>query len=299
MNRSDPTSLRGDLTLAGLLACAVAACVVAVGAWWLSGPQARALAGFWLGLVLLLGCLFAALLLLHRQVRRQQAAEHDALVAVRERLQALSARLISAQEEERRRIARELHDETGQALTVVRMQLADLARGQASAQQAVTECAQNVDRAIAHIRGLSHRLRPPMLDDLGLADALEWVVEQQARAAGWHTDLALMELDERLPQDVETACFRICQEALTNAARYARASEVRVRLSRTDDGLELLVADNGTGFDLARYRTPEERKQHFGLVSMGERAALAGGRLEIDTAPGRGTGVRAHFALPA
>lgn len=219
-----------------------------------------------------------------------------ALLGTKERLQELSARLISAQEEERRHIARELHDETGQSLTLVRMQLAELAHSGADPAR-VAECARSVDHAVNHIRGLSLRLRPPMLDDLGLVDALEWVVEQQARAAAWRTRLQLQPLEDRLPGEVETACFRICQEALTNAARHAKAKEVSVALRLQANTLRLEVADDGRGFDLGVYRTPEERRKHFGLVSMSERAALAGGELEIDTAPGRGTRIRAVFAL--
>jgi signal transduction histidine kinase len=273
------------------------------------------LRAFWLALAALLAGLFTALSLLYLQVRRRKAAErvaleseqqartlelqqsNEALRAAKERLQALSSRLISAQEEERRHIARELHDETGQALTLIRMQLAELAALHPQAQADVAGCTQHVDRAISHIRGLSLRLRPPMLDDLGLADALEWVVEQQSRAAGWQASLALDEVEKRLPDTVETACFRICQEALTNAARYARATEIRVSLHQSGAALELAISDNGTGFDLARYRTPEERKKHFGLVSMSERASLAGGRLDIATAPGHGTRICALFEL--
>jgi PAS domain S-box-containing protein len=222
---------------------------------------------------------------------------NDALLAAKERLQDLSARLMSAQEEERRHIARELHDETGQALTLIRMQLGDLARADTGHERPVAECIRYVDGAISHIRSLSLRLRPPMLDDLGLAEALEWVVEQQARAAGWRLHVDVPQLEERLGGDVETACFRICQEALTNAARYAQATEVAVSLHVAPERLELVVADDGCGFDLDRYTSPEERGQHFGLVSMRERAALAGGRLEIDTAPGHGTRIRALFEL--
>nr|WP_255428286.1 CHASE3 domain-containing protein [Ramlibacter cellulosilyticus] len=233
------------------------------------------------------------MLVAERTLALQQA--NEALTGAKERLQALSARLISAQEEERRHIARELHDETGQALTLVRMQLSELAGAAPSGQ--VRECMQAVDRAITHIRGLSLRLRPPMLDDLGLVDALEWVAEQQARSAGWRLHLALPEPGDRLPEEVETACFRICQEALTNAARYAHAGEVTVSLRLSPATVELQVADDGTGFDLARYRTPEECREHFGLVSMSERAVLAGGRLDIVTTPGQGTLVRAQFPL--
>jgi len=181
---------------------------------------------------------------------------------------------------------------------LIRMNLSELARQPGASGEAATDCVQLVERAMTHIRGLSLRLRPPMLDDLGLAEALEWVVDQQARAAGWQVTVQVPELEERLPQEIETACFRIAQEALTNAARYSGATEVGVTL-RVDDGELLLeVRDNGRGFELARYRSPEERTQHFGLISMTERAALVGGELAIETAPGQGTCIRARFALP-
>ncbi|MBK6005343.1 CHASE3 domain-containing protein [Ramlibacter ginsenosidimutans] len=210
----------------------------------------------------------------------------------------LSMRLIAAQEEERRHIARELHDETGQSLTLIRMNLSELARQPGGGDRIVTDSIRLVEAAMAHIRSLSLRLRPPMLDDLGLSEALEWMLEQQARAAGWTTALEAPEFEERLPQDIETACFRIAQEALTNATRYSGATEVRVKVRLEPGQLLLEVRDNGRGFDLARYRSPEERTRHFGLVSMTERAALVGGELSIETAPGQGTSICARFPLP-
>jgi PAS domain S-box-containing protein len=211
----------------------------------------------------------------------------------------LSGQLIAAQEEERRHVARELHDETGQSLTLIRMRLSEMAALPAPAGALATECIQLVERATAHIRGLALRLRPPMLDDLGLADALDWLLEQQGGAAGWRASLDVAELQERLPQDIETACFRIAQEALTNAARYSGATEVRLGLRLAGERIELEVCDNGKGFEVERYRSPEERRKHFGLVSMTERAALVRGQLTIDSAPGRGTCVRASLPVPA
>ncbi len=213
------------------------------------------------------------------------------------RLRDLSAQLITAQEQERRHIARELHDETGQSLTVIRMHLMDLLRGAPGATERVPDCIAVVDAAIAQIRGMALNLRPTMLDDLGLADALQWALDQQTKATGWTTAFEADDLLPDLSADVQTACFRIGQEALTNAARHAGATHVRMALRMAGGTMELTVSDNGAGFDLARYRTPEERKKHFGLISMAERASLAGGDLEIDTEPGAGTRVRARFPL--
>ena len=226
---------------------------------------------------------------LEAQVRERTADLLDAKLRLRD----LSAQLITAQEQERRHIARELHDDTGQSLTVIRMHLMDVLRGAEGAGSRIPECIAIVDAAIAQIRGMALNLRPTMLDDLGLVDALEWALEQQGRPAGWETALEAADDFSEVPPEIQTACFRIGQEALTNAARHARATEVSLELRMVRGELELTVQDNGGGFDLARYSSPAERKKHFGLISMGERASLVGGRLDIDTAPGRGTRVRA------
>ncbi|WP_168107630.1 CHASE3 domain-containing protein [Ramlibacter lithotrophicus] len=226
---------------------------------------------------------------LEAQVRERTADLLDAKLRLRD----LSAQLITAQEQERRHIARELHDDTGQSLTVIRMHLMDVLRGAEGAGARIPECVAIVDAAIAQIRGMALNLRPTMLDDLGLAAALEWALEQQGRPAGWETALEADDDFSEVPAEIQTACFRIGQEALTNAARHAGATEVSVELRMVGGELELTVQDNGAGFDLARYSSPAERKKHFGLISMGERAGLVGGHLDIATAPGRGTRVRA------
>lgn len=226
-----------------------------------------------------------------------RAANADLLEA-KLRLHDLSAQLITAQEQERRHIARELHDETGQSLTVIRMHLMDMLRGAPGANERLPACLAVIDAAIAQIRGMALNLRPTMLDDLGLGEALQWALDQQSKAAGW---VAAFEADGDLsmvPADVQTACFRIGQEALTNAARHAGATEVSLEVRIIGDQLELTVSDNGRGFERARYSTPEERKKHFGLISMDERASLVGGKLDIRTAPGEGTRVRATLPLP-
>jgi PAS domain S-box-containing protein len=217
------------------------------------------------------------------------------LVDARERLRSLSARLIRAQEQERGRIARDFHDGTGQFLTLLRMRLAELSRDVGEAR--VQPSTELVKQVIDHTRRLGLILRPIALDDLGLDAALESMVEQQAAVAGWSARYEGGIDDRRFPDEVETACFRIAQEALANAARYAAASEISVRLAIEGDRLVLRVADNGRGFDVDRHRTPQERASHFGLVSMEERAGLVGARLSIDSAPGRGTRVTAEFPI--
>ena len=213
-------------------------------------------------------------------------------------LRILSSQLIAAQEQDRRYIAREL-DDTGQSLAVIRMHLTDVMRGADGATALMPDCIAVADAAIAHVRAMVMSLRPTMLDDLGLAEALEWALDQQAKTAGWKAVLDAGDVHAHLPSDIRTACFRIAQEALANAARHARASEVRLQLKLAGNDLELTVSDNGAGFDLERLRSPDERRNHVGLVTMAERASLLGGSLDIDTAPGRGTRVRASLPIPA
>ncbi|MCM2252257.1 MAG: CHASE3 domain-containing protein [Ramlibacter sp.] len=212
------------------------------------------------------------------------------------RLRDLSSQLISAQEQERRDIAREL-DGTGQSLTVIRMDLMQMLRGADGAAARMPDCVAVVDAAIAHIRAVVQNLRPTMLDDLDVADALEWTLEQQAKAAGWKTVLECGEVPHEIPAGIRTACFRIAQEALSNAARHAGASDVKVQLRMAGEILELIVSDNGAGFDVEHYRSAEERRKHFGLMSMEERAGLVGGSFEIDAGAGRGTRIRARFPI--
>ena len=254
----------------------------------------RRLQWFWAGMAALVAGLFAALAVLYLQVRRRRGAQEALLVEMRERarldeelqrlnrslealvrertaelrganadlldaklrLRDLSSQLITAQEQERRHIARELHDDTGQSLSVMRMHLSDLLRGGAGAMARLPDCIALVDAAIAQIRAMALSLRPTMLDDLGLADALQWALEHQAKAAGWRTDLEADDIPVELPADIQTACFRIAQEALANAARHAGASEVKLGLRMVGNELELTVRDNGAGFDLERYRSP-------------------------------------------
>ncbi len=219
----------------------------------------------------------------------------------RQRLQVLSRRLVEVQETERRHLARELHDEIGQALTATEMNLQALLEspGTAALTRRLKESLQVVERVQEQVHDLSLNLRPSMLDDLGLEPALRWYTERQAALAGLQAEVRAVPLEQRLDPMIETECFRITQEALTNVVKHAKAHTVTVELSKNDDDAELhlSVRDDGVGFDVASVREQAVRGASLGLLSMEERATLAGGGLEYDSTPGQGTEVHAWFPL--
>jgi PAS domain S-box-containing protein len=199
-------------------------------------------------------------------------------------LRALSQQVLTVQEQERRALARELHDEVGQVLTAVAINLQTLtALCPPDARPTLDDSAAIVAEAIRQVRGLSLDLRPPMLDDFGLAAAVKWYAGQQARRAGLPITVDAGETVPRLPAELEAGCFRVMQEAVTNALRHARATTIRVRLLNLGGELLLEVADDGAGFD------PAASNGGFGLTGMRERAELLGGALAVVSAPGRGT----------
>ena len=218
--------------------------------------------------------------------------------AGRERQKALSRRLLTAQEEERRRLAVELHDELGQVLTAVKINLASLERlpGTPSASAHLRDTIASVDQAMERVRDLALDLRPSVLDDLGLPAALRWYVDRFARTAHVEAHLSI-DAVPHLEADLETVCFRVAQEALTNVARHARARHVWVDLHLLPVGLELSVRDDGSGFDIGVARDHAVGGASMGLLGMQERVALVGGEFEIRSAPGGGTEVRARFAV--
>lgn len=226
-----------------------------------------------------------------------QRASQAALAEYSQRLQVLSQRLLETQEAERRHIARELHDEIGQALTAIGI---DLRGAQSAASPEVRAQLQEgielVDRAIQQVRDLSLDLRPSLLDDLGLEAALRWYCDRGAQRAGLHLDVTSDIGGERLAPAVETACFRIVQEAFTNVLRHAQASRVKVSLVRMPSAIELSVADDGRGFDVAAARAAALGGTSFGLAGMEERARLLGGSLTI-AASSAGTELRATVPL--
>jgi len=215
------------------------------------------------------------------------------------KLQVLSRRLVEAQETERRNIARELHDEIGQALTVMQLNLQAMLQSPEAdgLTPRLDESLKVVERVLEQVKDISLNLRPSILDDLGLEPALRWYTNRQAALVdlkvGFHADW----LEQRLDPVIETECFRVAQEALTNVVRHAQASKVTVDLHTKEDRLQLSVRDDGVGFDVASVRERAVRGASLGLLSMEERAALAGGGLEFRSTPGQGTAVLAWFPL--
>jgi two-component system sensor histidine kinase UhpB len=229
--------------------------------------------------------------------KRKQAEEELRRHATR--LQEVSRQVLQAQEVERRAIARELHDEIGQVLTAVstNLQTIQLSSDAATLAERLNESVGLVDEALRQIRDLSLDLRPSMLDDFGLVPALEWFVDRQAQRSGFSAELAVEPAELRMPANLETTVFRVAQIALTNVARHAQATHLRVELRQDAAELELLIRDDGIGFDVAAALERASRGATFGLLSMQERVRLVGGTLEITSTPGLGTEIRIRFPV--
>ena len=230
----------------------------------------------------------------HAAIAIRNARLFAAVQATGDRLQALSARLMEVQEAERRHLARELHDEVGQALTAVKINL-QMLRRQAerdSSARRLDDSLGMVDDILQGVRRMSLDLRPSLLDDLGLGAALRWYVGGQAQRAGLTAEVVAGSLPPDLAPALATTCFRIVQEAVTNVVRHARASRLTVTLALGEGTLHLAIADDGTGFDVAAARRRALEGGSLGLLGIEERAELAGGRSVIESTPRRGTIVR-------
>jgi PAS domain S-box-containing protein len=228
---------------------------------------------------------------------RERRKNEEALRDSARQLQALTQQLMVAQEAERRHLARELHDEIGQVLTAISINLQALKSTVGpDAVGRIDDSIGIVDRAIKQVRNLSLDLRPSMLDDLGLEAALRWYTNQQAVRAGITVQLSTHLGGGRLDAALETACFRIVQEALTNIVRHAHARTAWIEVDRSDRDLSLSVRDDGSGFDAADLEARLEHGASAGLVGMRERVRLLKGELEFVSGNGHGTSI--HVRLP-
>jgi signal transduction histidine kinase len=259
----------------------------------------------WQALSLALGASLAIGFFATRHAGRLQ--DHVALQRAREvettnELQQLSAKLITAQEEERRSIARELHDEVGQVLTAIKVELAVAERAIASqgGQTDVLRSTRTItDGALQTVRDLSHLLHPSMLDDLGLPETIAWYVRGFSKRHGIRVDFVHDSMLERLPIEVEASAYRIVQEALTNVAKHARATSGRVLLQRLPSSMVMTIEDDGVGFVSEAVSQRPRAERGLGLVGVRERVAHLNGTLRLESAPGKGTRLTVELPVRA
>lgn len=270
------------------------------------------------------GCSLGSMCVATRELRDFDAAEQELLNAIgnqiavaienarlyaelqrKEHLRGeLLRQVIRAQEEERRRIARELHDETSQNLTalIYAAEAAEEMRRLGDVRERLDQMRGLAQRTLDGVHKLIFDLRPTMLDHLGLLPAIRWYAE--ARLANTPTRITCCETCDqpatcRLPAEVETALFRVLQEAISNVARHALARNVRLALGRDNTHVEIAIEDDGIGFDLAELALSPDSARGLGLLGMRERVELLGGAFDVDTAPGYGTRLRIHVPLEA
>lgn len=202
------------------------------------------------------------------------------------------------QEDERRRLARDLHDGIGQHLTALRHRLDRLAGGSTPASaDSVQEALSLCDAAIRETRALSRLLRPQILDDLGLEAALRWLARQSSEGRGCAIEIAISDLPDPLDGELSTLIFRLAQEALTNASKHAQAQHVVIRLSCRAERLQLLVVDDGVGCNVDAAWARSSSGESTGLASMRERVRLFGGQFLLQSQPGEGLQLRINLPI--
>ncbi len=230
------------------------------------------------------------------RLEKQYRAEHEAALAAKEDLRRLSARLVAAQEQERQTLSRELHDQVGQTLTAIKI---DVARAEQSLLPSQTDVGERLrrvrlgaDETLEIIRRMSMLLRPSMLDDLGLSAALGWYTKQFSASTAIRVSLNDDGSADLLPDAGKISLYRIVQEALTNSARHSEARSILIVLASEEDRYVMRIEDDGKGF------TPARGAKGIGLIGIEERVAEMGGTLTLDSKPGAGTRIRISIPLP-
>ena len=244
-------------------------------------------------IALLIGCALAVLIVTRvEKLERESHQRYREVARTREELHRLSARLVAAQEEERRSLSRELHDEVGASMSALLVELGTLASMIPPENTEALKQSQRVRRLaeanVGVVRNMSLLLRPSMLDDLGLAPALEWQARETARRTGMKIRVEAEDVSDEMPDEYRTCIYRIVQEALHNSARHSKAAHVRVTVRRDDRNVRVSIHDDGIGF--------HAREKGMGILGMEERVHHLGGEFQLDSAPGRGT--RIDIALP-
>jgi len=227
-------------------------------------------------------------------LERESDARYRDVVQTREELHRLSARLVSAQEEERRKLSRELHDEIGQSMSALLVELGNLSSVLPPENAALKERVQAVKRLaennVVVLRNLSLLLRPSMLDDLGLTPALKWQAREVSRRSGIKVKVDAEDVPDHLPDEYRTCIYRVVQEALHNATRHSKAAHVRVTVTHEESGVSVRIQDDGVGF-----QTSQEKG--MGILGMEERVRHLGGSFHIDSGPGKGTAISIQLPL--
>lgn len=232
--------------------------------------------------------------------RAEQRRAEEALKESERELRLLASQLLSIQEKERRRVARELHDELGQALTVLKINLVAIEDKLAPDQQHLKANCEHmlsyIDTVIENVRRLSWDLSPSSLEDLGLSAALGYLVDETCRNHNMQSVVVMDEIDHLFAPEIQINIYRIFQESLTNVVKHARASLVSVNVAREDGKVSFMIRDNGRGFNLKQAMTSKVAKRSLGLTAMNQRALMARGSLQISSRRGRGTTIA--FSIP-
>ena len=230
------------------------------------------------------------------RLEKQYRTEHEAALAAKEDLRRLSARLVAAQEQERQTLSRELHDQVGQTLTAIKIDVARAEQSLLPSQKDVGErlqrARQGADETLEIIRRMSMLLRPSMLDDLGLSAALGWYTKQFSASTAIRVSLNDDGSADLLPDAGKISLYRIVQEALTNCARHSEARSILIVLASEEDRYVVRIEDDGKGF------TPARGAKGIGLIGIEERVSGMGGTLILDSKPGAGTKIRISIPLP-
>jgi signal transduction histidine kinase len=225
------------------------------------------------------------------QLEEEAGLRYQEIVDARAELKCLSARLVEAQENERRSISRELHDEIGQALSGVLVELANLSRAirgnepERALDERMDSIRQLTENTVTSVRNMALLLRPSMLDDLGLIPALQWQAREVAKRAGIRVRVSADNVSDDLPEEHKTCIYRVVQEALHNASRHAEARQVRISAQQRADRIVLAIEDDGHGFD-------PDLGSGLGLLGMQERVSNLGGTFRVESQPGHGTVIR-------
>jgi two-component system sensor histidine kinase DegS len=221
------------------------------------------------------------------ELKRTAAENISKERTIQENLRSYVQKVTEVQEAERKRIARELHDETAQALVVVERHLDDLSSG--DSQLSAQDIRQEVQKILEGVRNFSQELRPSVLDDLGLVSALKWLASGLQRDYGIAAETVVSGDQRQLSQEAELMLFRITQEALTNVRKHSEATEVLVKLEFSEKSVRVVIQDNGKGFEMPSRTAEFTRIGKLGLAGMVERGQLLGGVLTVNSAPGKGT----------